>query len=115
MDGPHLAFFLFTVVYLANLLSEFHLFRLFVYPPFNNDNKKKTGSRLPEDLESHPSIQCHFIRELPRVPESMPKIVYYIYAPIKAFILSWQLFLLTMFTVAAPEVYVVQVSTKSRN
>ncbi|KAG0071178.1 hypothetical protein BGZ93_011011 [Podila epicladia] len=66
------------------------------------------GSRLPEDLETHPSIQYHFIRELPRVPESMPKFVYYLYAPIKAFILSWQLFLLTMFTVAAPEVYVVQ-------
>jgi hypothetical protein len=111
VDGPHLTFFFFTVVYLANLLSDLRLFRLFVYPPFN----KKKGSRLPEDLESHPSIQCHFIRELPRVPESMPKIVYYLYAPIKAFILSWQLFLLTMFTVAAPEVYIVQVSTKSRN
>lgn len=78
----------------------------------NNDNRKKKGSRLPEDLENHPSIQYHFIRELPRVSESTPKIVYYLYAPIKAFILSWQLFLLTMFTVAAPEVYVVQVSTR---
>ncbi|KAG0339236.1 alpha 1,2-mannosyltransferase 2.4.1 [Podila humilis] len=66
------------------------------------------GSRLPEDLENHSSIHFHYIKELPRVPESMPKIVYYLYAPIKAFILSWQLFLLTMFKVPAPEVYLVQ-------
>ncbi|KAF9415166.1 hypothetical protein BGZ94_000167 [Podila epigama] len=66
------------------------------------------GSRLPEDLENHPSIQFYYLKELPRVPENLPRIAYYLYAPIKAFILAWQLFIVTMFKVAAPEVYVVQ-------
>ncbi|KAI8606355.1 hypothetical protein EDD21DRAFT_298288 [Dissophora ornata] len=66
------------------------------------------GSRLPEDLESHPSIQFHFLSELPRVPESMPRILYYLYAPIKAIFLAFQLFYVAMFNVPAPEVYVVQ-------
>ncbi|KAK3821304.1 MAG: Chitobiosyldiphosphodolichol beta-mannosyltransferase [Benniella sp.] len=66
------------------------------------------GSRLPEDLENHPSIQFHFLKELPRVPENMPRILYYLYAPIKAVLLALQLFYVAMFNVAAPEVYVVQ-------
>lgn len=68
------------------------------------------GSRLPEDLESDPLIQFHFLKELPRVPESMPRILYYLYAPIKAVLLAFQLFYVAMFNVAAPEVYMVQVS-----
>ncbi|KAF8983266.1 hypothetical protein BGZ46_010564 [Entomortierella lignicola] len=66
------------------------------------------GSRLPEDLENDPSIQFHYLRELPRVPESMPRILYYLYAPIKAIVLAIQLFNLAMFGVASPEVYMVQ-------
>ncbi|KAG0057840.1 hypothetical protein BGZ83_000027 [Gryganskiella cystojenkinii] len=66
------------------------------------------GSRLPEDLESHPSIQFHFLTELPRVSEKLPRILYYLYAPIKAVLLAFQLFYVAMFKVAAPEVYVVQ-------
>ncbi|GJJ67957.1 beta-1,4-mannosyltransferase [Entomortierella parvispora] len=66
------------------------------------------GSRLPEDLESHPSIQYHYLTELPRVPEKLPRILYYLYAPIKAVVLAMQLFMVAMFQVAAPEVYVVQ-------
>lgn len=67
------------------------------------------GSRLPEDIENNPSIQFHYLRELPRVPESMPRILYCLYAPIKAMVLAFQLFNLAMFYVAAPEVYMVQV------
>ncbi|KAG0210457.1 hypothetical protein BGX28_009267 [Mortierella sp. GBA30] len=66
------------------------------------------GSSLPEDLENHPSIQFHFLKQLPRVPESMPRILYYLYAPIKALILAFQLFYVAMFQVSAPEVYMVQ-------
>ncbi|KAF9108255.1 hypothetical protein BGX27_008419 [Mortierella sp. AM989] len=66
------------------------------------------GSRLPEDIENNPSIQFHYLRELPRVPESMPRILYCLYAPIKAMVLAFQLFNLAMFYVAAPEVYMVQ-------
>ncbi|KAF9914791.1 hypothetical protein BX616_007544 [Lobosporangium transversale] len=66
------------------------------------------GSRLPEDIENHPSVQFHFLQELPRVAENMPRIFYYLYAPIKAVLLAFQLFIVAMFQVAAPEVYVVQ-------
>ncbi|KAF9351758.1 hypothetical protein BGX26_010269 [Mortierella sp. AD094] len=66
------------------------------------------GSRLPEDLENDPSIHFHYLSELPRIPESMPRILYYLYAPIKAVILAFQLFTVSMFYVAAPEVYMVQ-------
>ncbi|KAG0362776.1 hypothetical protein BC939DRAFT_425417 [Gamsiella multidivaricata] len=66
------------------------------------------GSRLPEDIEDHPSIQFHYLKQLPRVPESMPRVLYYTYAPIKAVLLAFQLFYVAMFDVAAPEVYVVQ-------
>jgi len=69
----------------------------------------ETGSRLPEDLESHPSIHYHYLTELPRVSEKLPRILYYLYAPIKAVVLAIQLFTVAMFQVAAPEVYVVQV------
>ena len=69
----------------------------------------QTGSRLPEDLESNPSIQFHYLTELPRVPEKLPRILYYLYAPVKAVVLAFQLFVVAMFQVAAPEVYVVQV------
>ncbi|KAG0308699.1 hypothetical protein BGZ98_007170 [Dissophora globulifera] len=66
------------------------------------------GSSLPEDLESHPSIQFHFVKELPRVSESMPRVLYYMFAPLKAIILAWRLFYVAMFKVTAPEVYIVQ-------
>ncbi|KAG0281254.1 hypothetical protein BGZ95_005624 [Linnemannia exigua] len=66
------------------------------------------GSRLPEDLESNPSIRFHYLTELPRVSESLPRVLYYLYAPIKAVFLAFQLFSVAMFTVAAPEVYLVQ-------
>ncbi|KAI1321574.1 hypothetical protein EDD11_003054 [Mortierella claussenii] len=66
------------------------------------------GSRLPEDIENNPSIQFHFLKELPRVPEGMPRILYYLYAPIKAVLLATQLFYVAMFRVAAPEVFIVQ-------
>ncbi|KAG0001383.1 hypothetical protein BGZ80_000753 [Entomortierella chlamydospora] len=66
------------------------------------------GSRLPEDLENDPSIRFHYLSELPRIPESMPRILYYLYAPIKAVLLASQLFIVAMFHVAAPEVYMVQ-------
>ncbi|KAF9086139.1 hypothetical protein BGX23_009114 [Mortierella sp. AD031] len=66
------------------------------------------GSRLPEDLESNPSIHFHYLRELPRVSESLPRILYYLYAPFKAVFLAFQLFSCAMFTVAVPEVYIVQ-------
>lgn len=66
------------------------------------------GSRLPEDLESNPSIHFHYLTELPRVSESLPRVLYYLYAPIKAVFLAFQLFSVAMFKVAAPEVYVVQ-------
>lgn len=67
------------------------------------------GSRLPEDLESNPSIHFHYMTELPRVSESLPRVLYYLFAPIKAVILAFQLFYVAMFSVAAPEVYLVQV------
>ncbi|KAK3841592.1 MAG: hypothetical protein J3R72DRAFT_369057 [Linnemannia gamsii] len=66
------------------------------------------GSRLPEDLESNPSIRFHYLTELPRVSESLPRVLYYLYAPIKAVFLAYQLFYVAMFKVAAPEVYLVQ-------
>ncbi|KAG0220499.1 hypothetical protein B0O80DRAFT_489601 [Mortierella sp. GBAus27b] len=66
------------------------------------------GSRLPEDLENNPLIQFHYLKELPRIPENMPRILYYLYAPIKALFLAFQLFYVAMFDVAAPEVYMVQ-------
>ncbi|KAF9185876.1 hypothetical protein BGZ51_002362 [Haplosporangium sp. Z 767] len=66
------------------------------------------GSRLPEDLEHHSSIRFYYLQQLPRVSESMPRILYYLYAPIKALLLAFQLFYVAMFKVAAPEVYVVQ-------
>ncbi|KAF9541531.1 hypothetical protein EC957_002967 [Mortierella hygrophila] len=66
------------------------------------------GSRLPEDLESNPSIHFHYLTELPRVSESLPRVLYYLFAPIKAALLAWQLFYVAMFKVAAPEVYVIQ-------
>jgi len=40
----------------------------------------------------------------------MPRILYYLYAPIKAVLLALQLFYVAMFNIAAPEVYVVQVN-----
>ncbi|KAG0225787.1 hypothetical protein BGW42_004094 [Actinomortierella wolfii] len=67
------------------------------------------GSPIPEDLLNHPSIQFYYLREFPRVPEGMPKIVYYLWAPIKAILLSFNLFYASMFGVAAPDVFVVQV------
>ncbi|KAF9954323.1 mannosyltransferase, partial [Modicella reniformis] len=63
------------------------------------------SSRLPEDLENHPSIQFYYLKELPRVPENMPRILYYLFAPIKAVFLAFQLFFVAMFDVAAPELY----------
>ncbi|KAF9929079.1 hypothetical protein FBU30_001865 [Linnemannia zychae] len=66
------------------------------------------GSSLPEDLESNPSIHFHYLTELPRVAESLPRVLYYLYAPIKAILLAYQLFYVAMFKVAAPEVYIVQ-------
>ncbi|KAF9946541.1 hypothetical protein BGZ70_003168 [Mortierella alpina] len=66
------------------------------------------GSSLPEDLENHPSIQFHYLTQLPRVSESMPRILYYLFAPIKALLLASQLFYVSMFNVSAPEVYLVQ-------
>ncbi|KAF9972387.1 mannosyltransferase [Actinomortierella ambigua] len=66
------------------------------------------GSPPPDDLVNNQSMQFYYLKELPRVPEGMPKIVYYLWAPIKAFLLGWNLFYATMFGVAAPDVYVVQ-------
>ncbi|KAG0254616.1 hypothetical protein DFQ27_006744 [Actinomortierella ambigua] len=67
------------------------------------------GSPLPEQLTNNPSFQAYYLRELPRVSEGMPKIVYYIWAPIKATLLAWSLFYAAMFGVAAPDVFVVQI------
>lgn len=39
----------------------------------------------------------------------MPRILYYLFAPIKALLLAFQLFYVSMFNVSAPEVYLVQV------
>ena len=64
---------------------------------------------MPEDLESNSSIHFHYMTELPRVSESLPRVLYYIFAPVKAILLAFQLFYVAMFRVAAPEVYLVQV------
>lgn len=64
---------------------------------------------MPEDLDSNPLIHFHYLTALPRVSENLPRVLYYLFAPIKAVVLAFQLFYVAMFRVAAPEVYLVQV------